>query len=146
MEGNSFYCIILGRPWLKAYKAVASTYHQCVEAIWRNKQVVIEATKMPFDRVEFHFAEVALYQEYELEGENRILPFNPITLQMEEEDDCEVVELEKPPKIRRVTRPNGQVIYEFWLLMEGEEEDDEPNSLNPTQQLEEVHTTEEFVK
>ena len=61
MEGNTSYCIFLGRPWLKAYKVVASTYHQCVKAIWRNKQVVIEATKMPFDRVEFHFAEVALY-------------------------------------------------------------------------------------
>ena len=68
---------------------------------------------MPFDRVEFHFAEVALYQEYELEGENRILPFNPITLQMEEEDDGEVVELERPFKIRRVIGSYGQVVYEF---------------------------------
>ena len=52
---------------------------------------------------------------------------------MEEEDDCEVVELEKPPKIRRVVGPNGRVIYEFWRLMEGDEEDGEPNSFNPTQ-------------
>ena len=37
MEGNTSYHIILGRPWLKAYKVVASTYHQCVKAIWRNK-------------------------------------------------------------------------------------------------------------
>ena len=28
-----------------------------MKAIWRNKQVVIEATKMPFDRAELHFAE-----------------------------------------------------------------------------------------
>ena len=83
MEGNTSYHIILGRPWLKAYKVVASTYHQCVKAIWRNKQVVIEAIKMPFDRAELHFAEVALYQEYEPENENRILPFNPIALQAE---------------------------------------------------------------
>ena len=83
MEGNTSYHIILGCPWLKAYKVVASTYHQCVKAIWRNKQVVIEAIKMPFDRAELHFAEVALYQEYEPESENRILPFNPIALQAE---------------------------------------------------------------
>ena len=68
---------------------------------------------MPFDRAELHFAEATLYQEYELEGENRILPFNPIALPVEEEDDSEVVELERPSKIRRLTRPDGRVIYEF---------------------------------
>ena len=68
---------------------------------------------MPFDRAELHFAEATLYQEYELEGENRILPFNPIALPVEEEDDSEVVELERPSKIRRLTGPDGQVIYEF---------------------------------
>ena len=68
---------------------------------------------MPFDRAELHFAEGTLYQEYELEGENRILPFNPIALPVEEEDDSEVVELERPSKIRRLTEPDGRVIYEF---------------------------------
>ena len=68
---------------------------------------------MPFDRAELHFAEATLYQEYELEGENRILPFNPIALPVEEEDDSEVVELERPSKIRRLTEPDGRVIYEF---------------------------------
>ena len=92
MEGSTSYHIILGRPWPKAYKTMAFIYHQCVKAIWRNKQVVIEATKMPFDRAELHFTEVALYQEYEPKGENRILPFNPIALQAEEEDDGKVVE------------------------------------------------------
>ena len=33
MEGNTSYHIILSRPWLKAYKAMASTYHQYVKAI-----------------------------------------------------------------------------------------------------------------
>ena len=61
MEGNTSYHIILGCPWLKAYKAIASTYHQCVKAVWRNKQVVIEAIEMPFDRAELHFAEAAPY-------------------------------------------------------------------------------------
>ena len=31
MEGNTSYHIILGHLWLKAYKAVASIYHQCVK-------------------------------------------------------------------------------------------------------------------
>ena len=61
MKGNTSYHIILGYPWLKAYKAVASTYHQCVKAVWRNGQVVIEATRMSFDRAKLHFTEVALY-------------------------------------------------------------------------------------
>ena len=68
---------------------------------------------MPFDRVELHFAEVALYQEYGPEGENKIFPFNPIALQAEEEDDGEMVEPERPLKIRKVTGPDGRVIYEF---------------------------------
>ena len=75
--------------------------------------MVIEATRMPFDRVELHFTEAALYQEYEPKGENRILLFNPIALQREEEDDGEVMEPERPSKIRRTTRPNGKVVYEF---------------------------------
>ena len=69
---------------------------------------------MPFDRAELHFAEATLYQEYEPEGENKILPFNPIALQEEEEeDDGEVVEPKRPSMIRRVTRLDGQVVYEF---------------------------------
>ena len=33
MEGSTSYHIILGCPWLKAYKVVASTYHQCVKDV-----------------------------------------------------------------------------------------------------------------
>ena len=60
MEGNTSYHIILGHPWLKVYKAMASTYHQCVKAIWRNKSLVIEATKIrrvtePDGRVVYEF-------------------------------------------------------------------------------------------
>ena len=53
--------------------------------------MVIEAPRMPFDRAELHFAEATLCQKYEPEGENKILPFNPISLQREEEDDGEAV-------------------------------------------------------
>ena len=68
---------------------------------------------MPFDKMELHFAKAALYQEYEPNGENRILPFNPIALQRDEEDDGVVVVLERPFKIRRSIRPDGKVVYEF---------------------------------
>ena len=113
IEGNTSYHLILGCPWLRAYKAMTSTYHQCVKAIWRNKHVVIEATKMPFNRVELHFTEAALYQEYEPKGENWIFPFNPIALQVKEEDDGEVVDPKRPSKMRKVSGPNGRVVYEF---------------------------------
>ena len=75
--------------------------------------MVIEATRMPFDRAELYFAEAALYQKYEPKGENRILPFNPIALKREEEDDGEVVEPKRLFKIRITTRPDGKVVYEF---------------------------------
>ena len=86
------------------------------------------------------------YEEYEPEGENRILPFNPIALQTEEKDDGEVVEPERPSKIRRIAGPDGQVVYEFWQLEEGDEEDGKPNSLNPIHQPEEVHVDKECMK
>ena len=75
--------------------------------------MVIEATRMYFDRAELHFTEVTLYQEYEAEGEKKILPFNPIALQREEKDDGKVVEPERPSKIRGTTKPDGKVVYKF---------------------------------
>ena len=107
------YHVILGRLWLNPHKAVASTYHQCVKAVWRGRPVTIEATRMPFDRVELHYVEVALHQEFEPEGENRVLPFNATILEQEEDGDGEVIEFERPPKIKRITKPNGKVIYGF---------------------------------
>lgn len=53
MDGDTSYHIILGHPWLKAHKAVDSMYHQCVKAIWRGKLVTIEATRIPYDRLDF---------------------------------------------------------------------------------------------
>ena len=37
----------------------------------------------------------------------------PTALQREEEDNGEVVEPKRPSKIRRTTRPDGKVVYEF---------------------------------
>ena len=67
-------------------------YHQCVKAVWRGRPVTIEAIRMPYDWVELHYAEAALYQEFEPKGENKILPFNATGLVREEEDDGEVIE------------------------------------------------------
>ena len=75
--------------------------------------MTIEATRIPYDRVELHYAKVALYQEFEPKGENIILPFNAIILEMEEEDDGEVIEPARPPKIKRTTKPDGKVVYGF---------------------------------
>ena len=75
--------------------------------------MTIEATKMPDDRVELHYAESALYKEFEPEGENMIPPFNVIFLEREEKDDGEVVEPKRPLKMKRITKPDGKVVYEF---------------------------------
>nr|POE53131.1 hypothetical protein CFP56_13674 [Quercus suber] len=113
MDGDTLYHVILGRPWLNAHRVVASTYHQCVKAIWRGRLVTIEFTRMSFDRVELHYAEATLYQEFEPKGENRVLPFHATILEQEENGDGEVIESERPFKIKRITKPNGKVIYEF---------------------------------
>lgn len=54
-----------------------------------------------------------MYQEFEPEGENIILPFNATILQREEEDGGKVIEPERPSKIRRITKLDGKVVYEF---------------------------------
>lgn len=54
-----------------------------------------------------------LYQEFEPERENKVLPFNAIILEQEEDGDRKVIESKRPPKIRRITKLNGKVVYEF---------------------------------
>ena len=73
--------------------------------------MTIEAIRLPYDRAKLHYAEVALYQDFELDGENKILPFNATFLEKEEQD--EVIELEMPLKIRRITKLDGKMVYEF---------------------------------
>ena len=86
-------------------------YHQCMKAVWRGRPMIIEATRIPYDRVELHYAEAALYQEFEPKGENIILPFNATILERGEEDDGEVIKLKRSPKIRRTAKPNDKVVY-----------------------------------
>ena len=113
MDGDTLYHVILGCPWLNAHKAVASTYHQCMKAIWRGRLVTIEFTRMPFDKAKRHYAEAALYQEFKPKGENRVLPFHAFVLEQEENGDGEVIESKRPFKIIRITKLDGKVIYEF---------------------------------
>ena len=113
MDDDTIYHFILCCPWLKAHKVVASMNHQCVKVVWRGRPVTIKDTRMPYDRVELHHAKTTLYQECEPEGENKILPFNATVVEREEEDDEEVIELDRPSKIRRITKPDGKVVYEF---------------------------------
>ena len=75
--------------------------------------MTVEATRIPYDRVELDHVEVALHQEFEPEGENRILHFNVIVLEREGEDVGEVIEPDRPLKIRRITKPDGKVVYKF---------------------------------
>ena len=69
--------------------------------------MIIKATRMPYDRAEHHYAKAVLYQEFEPKGENMILPFNSTVLEREEEHDGEIVEPERPPKIRRTRWQGG---------------------------------------
>ena len=113
MNSYTSYHLIFGCPWLKAHKVIASTYHQCVKVVWKGKPMTIKATKMPYDRAKLHHAEAALYQEFEPEEENMILLFNATVLEREKEDDGEVLELDRPSNIRKITKPDGKVVYEF---------------------------------
>ena len=113
MDGDTSNHVILGLLWLNALRAVASTYRQHVKAVWKERPVTSEATRMPFDRAKLHYAEAALYQEFELEGESRVLLFNATILEQEEDGDEEVMESERPPKIRRITMLDGKVVYKF---------------------------------
>ena len=113
MDDNVLYYVILGHLWLNAHKAMASTYHRCVKTVWRGRLVTIEATRMPYDSAELHYAEVALYQELKPKGGNRILPFNATILEQQEDDDGEVIESKRAPKIRQITKLDGKEVYEF---------------------------------
>ena len=68
---------------------------------------------MAYDKAKLHYAKAVLYQEFELVGENKILPFNSTVLERKEEDDGEVIESEMAYKIRRITKPDGKVVYKF---------------------------------
>ena len=75
--------------------------------------MTIKAIRTPYDRAKLYHAMATLYQEFKPKGKNRILPFNATVLEKGEEDDGEVIEPERPPKIKRTTKFDGKVVYEF---------------------------------
>ena len=111
-----------------------------------NGKVVIEATKMSL----IEQSVILLKQPYIRSMSSRVkkknLPFNPIAMQREEEDDGKVVEPKRPSKIKRTTRLDGKVVYKFRWIGERDEEDGEPDPPNLTQQQKEVHIVEEPMK
>lgn len=69
IDTQTSYQLLLGRPWIQKYKAVPSTYHQCLKAIWKGKKVHINATGIPFQRDEAHFSEARYFDELAEDGE-----------------------------------------------------------------------------
>lgn len=69
IDSQTSYHLLLGRPWIHRYKAIPSTYHQCLKAIWKRKKVHINATGVPFQRDEAHFSEAHYFDELAEEGE-----------------------------------------------------------------------------
>jgi hypothetical protein len=59
LDGAASYHVILVRTWLHMHKAMNSTYHQCMKAIWKGKEVTIPATPAHFDELEAYFFEAA---------------------------------------------------------------------------------------
>uniref|UniRef100_A0A2N9IR83 Integrase catalytic domain-containing protein n=1 Tax=Fagus sylvatica TaxID=28930 RepID=A0A2N9IR83_FAGSY len=67
------YHVLLGRPWLHKHKLVSSTYHQCVKGRLNGKPIRIAANSCPFDQIEAHFVEAALYDDLSSMGEPSIV-------------------------------------------------------------------------
>lgn len=107
--------VILRRAWLHMHKAMNSTYHQCVKAIWKGKEVTILATPAPFDELEAYFFKVAQCGDLAPFRENSIKLMKAMPLPKWEEivkkEDEEEKELAK--KVTKFTKPEGKVVYEL---------------------------------
>ena len=56
IDGAPSYHILLGRPWIYL--------HQCVKSSFRGKDIEIPATKAPFDALEAHLVDAAMFNEF----------------------------------------------------------------------------------
>lgn len=75
IDSRTSYHLLLRRPWIHRNKAVQSTYHQCLKAVWIGKRVHINATESPFQRDEAHFLEATYFDE--LAEDNEAVPSKP---------------------------------------------------------------------
>lgn len=63
IDFQTSYHILLARPWIHRNKAMPSTYHQCLKAVWKGKRVHINATESPFQRDKAYFLEAIYFDE-----------------------------------------------------------------------------------
>lgn len=68
INAQTTYHRLLERLWIHHYKAIPSTYHQCLKAIWEGRRVNINATKSPFQRDEAYVFETRYFDELAEEG------------------------------------------------------------------------------
>lgn len=87
IDTQTSYHLLLGRPWIHRYKAVPSTYHQCLKAVWKGKKVLINATNIPFTRDEAQFSEAQYFDELAEDGEAIIV--RPRGVQLSAWEDLE---------------------------------------------------------
>lgn len=62
------------RLWIHKHKAVHSTYHRCLKAIWQDKEVNFNTSKRLFRRNEVYFPKDALF---ELAQDGEVMPAWP---------------------------------------------------------------------
>ena len=63
------YHLLIGRTWLHEYNIISSTQHQCMKGYLNGSDILIHATKNPFNCNELHFAEAAFFYEHENEAD-----------------------------------------------------------------------------
>lgn len=69
IDSHPPYHLLLGRPWTQHFKAVSSSYYQCVKALLGNTPVHIDAVSNPFEVEEAYFTDAGFYRDFDEDGE-----------------------------------------------------------------------------
>ena len=113
--------MLLGRPWIHAYKCVPSALHQCTKAYHKGKEVTIRAAKTPFARNETNFAEAALFDELADERSTIITQPRgwrlPQWREYEYTDNPDLVSRRKQQKVEKIFLLNGRSAYRLDDMM-----------------------------
>lgn len=75
IDVGTFYHLLLGRPWIHKHKAVPSTYHQCLKAIYKDKKGHVNVSEWLFQRDEARFLEAVFFDELAEDG--KVVPDRP---------------------------------------------------------------------
>lgn len=62
------YHLLHKRPWVHRHKAVPSTHHQRLKAMWKGKRVYLNVIESPFQKDEAHFSEATYFYELPEDG------------------------------------------------------------------------------